>query len=188
MFKRLMKTFFNGQSEVSRGPDESINEHPNFRAVRPNAAAVHYPPQDPGLTCPSAKRMVDSQSEITSKLKLHAAVAPELYSERFATPIQNLAAIVANLPGSASGVFAGEGGMFRASLKWLSTVSGHPMAEYLRVHPLLRNATCSKVAGATSVLPLAALSTRGSTAKHAGSQCESAAMGAGTGCPCRMDP
>jgi hypothetical protein len=117
MFKRLMKTFFNGQSEVSRGPDESINEHPNFRAVRPNAAAVHYPPQDPGLTCPSAKRMVDSQSEITSKLKLHAAVAPELYSERFATPIQNLAAIVANLPGSASGVFAGEGGMFRASLE-----------------------------------------------------------------------
>ncbi len=112
-----MRKLFNGPSEVSPGSDEAVNAHPNFHPVRSNSGAVHYPPQDPGLTCPSAKRMVDSQAEIASKLKLHAAVTPELYAERFATPIHNLAGIVANLPGSASGVFAGEGGMFRASLE-----------------------------------------------------------------------
>ena len=78
---------------------------------------VQYPPQDPGFICPEATDLLRAQADIIGMLKIHAACSPAMFKERYEQPILNLAAYIANLPATASGVFAGEGGLMRACVE-----------------------------------------------------------------------
>lgn len=79
--------------------------------------AVQYPPQDPGFVLPTTDQLIHAQAELLGMLKTHAAVPPSLYEARYLAPIKALAAHIGNLPATASGVFAGEGGLFRACME-----------------------------------------------------------------------
>lgn len=118
MLKTLIARFLrkppNPAPSVASGANDG---HIEIKPVRQHQGAVHYPPQDPGLDCPTTQEMVDSQADIISKLRLHAANPPAMFSERFLTPITNLAMLLGNLPGTASGVYAGEGGLYRACVE-----------------------------------------------------------------------
>lgn len=80
-------------------------------------AVVQYPPQDPGLVLPTVAEMMIAQEKIIGMLRIHSAERPEKFLELYLDPIQNVAKHIANLPGSASGVFGGEGGLFRACVE-----------------------------------------------------------------------
>lgn len=67
--------------------------------------------------CRPADDLVLGQAEILNMLRIHSAAKEAVFQQRFEEPLRRLAAYVSNLPGSASGVFAGEGGLFRASME-----------------------------------------------------------------------
>lgn len=69
------------------------------------------------MLCPRPQEMLESQQKIIGQLRIHAASTPSLFQDRFIEPITAYANLVANLPGSASSIFSGEGGLFRAGLE-----------------------------------------------------------------------
>lgn len=80
-------------------------------------STVQYPPQDPGFQLSDASALLEAQGDLLAMLKTHAAVSPLLYQSRFLGPIESLARHIGNLPATSSGVFAGEGGLFRACIE-----------------------------------------------------------------------
>lgn len=92
-----------------------VTSHPQGQASR--GQPVVYPPQDPGLVCRSADDLLLGQAEILNMLRIHSAAKHAVFQQRFEEPLRRLAAYVSNLPGSASCAFAGEGGLFRASIE-----------------------------------------------------------------------
>lgn len=85
--------------------------------IRAAVGGVQYPPQDPGFVCPNPENLIAAQSDVMGMLRTHAACPTAHFDERYRLPILNLAEYIANLPGSPSGVFAGEGGLFRACVE-----------------------------------------------------------------------
>jgi hypothetical protein len=76
-----------------------------------------YPPDDRGLPLRSIEDLLKGNETIIGRLKLHAAASPTQYEVRYLTPIKNLASLINTLPGTASSMFAGEGGLLRACLE-----------------------------------------------------------------------
>lgn len=79
--------------------------------------AVQYPPQDPGFECAEAVSLVEAQHGIMAMLRMHAASDIALFRTRYEQPVLNVAEYISNLPGTSSGVFAGEGGLLRACIE-----------------------------------------------------------------------
>lgn len=115
MFKTFINKVFSHSKPAVVTP--FIETSLKFVPPKTSGRAVQYPPQDPGFVCTDAVELVTSQGEIMGMLKMHAASTPTLYKERYEQPIINLSEHVANLPGSSSGVFAGEGGLMRACVE-----------------------------------------------------------------------
>lgn len=76
-----------------------------------------YPPDDPGLSLGDVEHLLAGNESLLSRLRLHAAADPARFEARYLGPIRRLAEHISILPGTASGLFAGEGGLFRASLE-----------------------------------------------------------------------
>lgn len=76
-----------------------------------------YPPVDQGLPVSTPQGLLAANAELIDRLRLHAATDPDTFRERFERPLLNLAEQINSLPATASGLFAGEGGLFRASLE-----------------------------------------------------------------------
>ena len=76
-----------------------------------------YPPDDQGLPLRSVEALLKGNETIIGRLKIHAAASPTQYEVRYLTPIKNLASLINTLPGTASSMFAGEGGLLRACLE-----------------------------------------------------------------------
>lgn len=114
MLKTFVKRIFDRPNAGTAVPVvESISFSPPTSAGR----VVQYPPQDPGFVCMDGVQLLGAQSDIIAMLKLHAASTPALYLERYEQPILNLSEYISNLPGTSSGVFAGEGGLMRACVE-----------------------------------------------------------------------
>ncbi len=82
-------------------------------AVQPPA----YPPVDQGLPVSTPEGLLAANAELIDRLRLHAATDVDTFRERFEVPLLNLAEQINALPATSSGLFAGEGGLFRASLE-----------------------------------------------------------------------
>jgi conjugal transfer pilus assembly protein TraI len=78
---------------------------------------LRYPPVDRGLQVMQPDAILASNSELMHRLNLHAAQEQAQFELRFVGPLQRLAAFVNVLPGTATGVFSGETGLFRAALE-----------------------------------------------------------------------
>lgn len=76
-----------------------------------------YPPADTGLSVLPADAILAANHELITRLHLHAATDAEQFERRFKAPLRRLAAHVNTLPATSSGLFAGEMGLFRASLE-----------------------------------------------------------------------
>lgn len=113
MLKQIFSKFFRQPLQTAEIQVRAATVAVPIRSAR----ALQYPPQDPGFSCTEAVELVEAQSDIIAMLKIHAASAPAHFKVRYEQPIINLAEYIANLPGTASGVFAGEGGLFRAGVE-----------------------------------------------------------------------
>lgn len=78
---------------------------------------IHYPPKDPGLVLVNQDALLNGQAELIRALRIHCAVPEPLFDTKYLGPVRRMAATVSSLPGSPNGVFAGSGGLFRASLE-----------------------------------------------------------------------
>lgn len=76
-----------------------------------------YPPVDQGLPVSTPQALLAANAELIDRLRLHSATDTDTFRERFERPLLNLAEQINSLPATASGLFAGEGGLFRASLE-----------------------------------------------------------------------
>ncbi|MDP3172504.1 MAG: MobH family relaxase [Polaromonas sp.] len=76
-----------------------------------------YPPDDPGLPIRDAEYLLNGNSQILGRLKLHAATSDAHFDQRFIKPLERLAEHISALPATSSGLFSGEGGLFCASIE-----------------------------------------------------------------------
>lgn len=79
--------------------------------------AIVYPPRDPGLPVEDVTGLFDGQAELIAMMRIHAAESPTVFEQRFHGPIRRMAEYVNSLPGSASDLFAGSGGLVRAGVE-----------------------------------------------------------------------
>lgn len=86
-------------------------------AVPQRKVQTLYPPQDPGLPLSSVQHILDGNTELLDRIKLHAATDTARYARRYQKPIERLAEHINALPATPSSLFSGEGGLFRASLE-----------------------------------------------------------------------
>lgn len=83
----------------------------------PGASPLRYPPRDQGLPLLSANELLGANQDLVDRLRLHAAVPPTVFQERFVDPLTRLAEHINVMPATASGLFSGEMGLFRAALE-----------------------------------------------------------------------
>lgn len=76
-----------------------------------------YPPDDQGLPLRTIEELLAGNESLIARIRLHAASEVDRFETRFLNPITNLANQINSLPGSASSLFSGEGGLLRASLE-----------------------------------------------------------------------
>lgn len=84
-------------------------------AGRPEA--LRYPPADAGLILIEPAAVVEANDDLVRRLRTHAAMDAKAFDERFLQPLQRLASFINVLPATASGLFSGEMGLFRAALE-----------------------------------------------------------------------
>ena len=61
--------------------------------------------------------VVEANEDLVRRLRTHAAMDADVFEERFLQPLRRLAAYINVLPATASGLFSGEMGLFRAALE-----------------------------------------------------------------------
>jgi conjugal transfer pilus assembly protein TraI len=61
--------------------------------------------------------VVDANEDLVRRLRTHAAMDADVFEERFLQPLKRLAGYINVLPATASGLFSGEMGLFRAALE-----------------------------------------------------------------------
>jgi hypothetical protein len=76
-----------------------------------------YPPEDQGLPLQDTMHLIEGNESLISRVRLHAATDRDKFELRFLSPIRNLAELINTLPGTSSSLFAGPGGLLRASLE-----------------------------------------------------------------------
>lgn len=81
------------------------------------ADAPRYPPADRGLAVRSPEVILQANKDLVERLRLHAATDDVLFQERFIGPLTRLAEYINVLPASATSLFSGEMGLFRASFE-----------------------------------------------------------------------
>lgn len=79
--------------------------------------ARRYPPQDGGFALLDPTKILATNEDILKRLRLHAALPEDAFRGRFLGPLERLASHVNVLPASATSLFSGELGLFRASLE-----------------------------------------------------------------------
>lgn len=80
-------------------------------------AKTIYPPNDPGLTILDPEDLIKGNADIIQRLRIHAATDPDKFEKRFLGPIRELGRHINSLPATASDLYAGEGGLFRACVE-----------------------------------------------------------------------
>lgn len=85
------------------------------KAVQP--AKTIYPPNDPGLNILDPEDLIKGNADIIQRLRIHAATDPDKFEKRFLGPIRELGRHINSLPATASDLYAGEGGLFRACVE-----------------------------------------------------------------------
>ena len=89
-------------------------------AARVDTVAVRvpvYPPIDPGIDVLAVEHLIDSQSQLMSRIRTVAGGADDEFNEMYMSVIRNLAAYVHLLPASKLETHTGAGGLFRLSLE-----------------------------------------------------------------------
>lgn len=85
------------------------------KAAQP--AKTIYPPNDPGLNILDPEDLIKGNADIIQRLRIHAATDPDKFEKRFLGPIRELGRHINSLPATASELYAGEGGLFRACVE-----------------------------------------------------------------------
>ena len=101
------------------GKDQEIKSKADALKSEPVKPLVHasYPPRHDAIPIASAAELLEAQSDLLRRIKLHAATLSNHYAERFETPIQNLATYISNIPASKDSIYGGPGGLFRACVE-----------------------------------------------------------------------
>ncbi|MBC5767620.1 TraI domain-containing protein [Ramlibacter albus] len=99
----------------SAAPTEAVTSQPARAAG--SSARLQYPPADTGLPILDASEILSANQQLLTRLHLHAAVEEAQFERRFRAPLRRLAEHINTLPATASGLFAGEMGLFRACLE-----------------------------------------------------------------------
>lgn len=86
-------------------------------AVAVAPSPLRYPPADTGLQLVSVDAMMAANEDLVMRLRLHAAMPEEQFAIRFLAPLQRLASHINVLPATATDLFSGEMGLFRAALE-----------------------------------------------------------------------
>lgn len=81
------------------------------------ASVPRYPPADLGLALRSPQAILDANADLVDRLRLHAATDEAQFQTRFVGPLLRLAEFVNVVPATATTLFSGEMGLFRASLE-----------------------------------------------------------------------
>lgn len=79
--------------------------------------SLRYPPADAGLLLMEPAAVVEANDDLIKRLRTHAAMDAAVFGERFLQPLERLAGYINVLPATASGLFSGEMGLFRAALE-----------------------------------------------------------------------
>jgi hypothetical protein len=79
--------------------------------------ALRYPPADAGLAVRAPREIVEANADLLERLRLHAATDPTQFQARFGGPLLRLAEQINVLPATATSLFSGEMGLFRACLE-----------------------------------------------------------------------
>lgn len=86
-------------------------------AVPAAASGLRYPPADLGMAVRTPQDILAANSDLIDRLRLHAATDEALFETRFVEPLLRLAGYINVLPATATGLFSGEMGLFRAALE-----------------------------------------------------------------------
>ena len=121
MLNRLLSLF---QGTPVEAPARKTSPASQSQAVRRRAGAAPavkvapmYPPDDQGLELRTAEDILQSNDDLIKRLRLHAAAQEDVFRKRYVEPMYRLADHINVLPGSASSLFAGEGGLIRACME-----------------------------------------------------------------------
>lgn len=102
-----------GSEGTAEQAKPSVSHAP--KAVQP--AKTIYPPNDPGLNILDPEDLIKGNADIIQRLRIHAATDPDKFEKRFLGPIRELGRHINTLPATASDLYAGEGGLFRACVE-----------------------------------------------------------------------
>lgn len=83
---------------------------------QPQAKTI-YPPNDPGLYIIDPEELIKGNADLIQRLRIHAATDPDKFEKRFLGPIRELGRHINSMPATASDLYAGEGGLFRACVE-----------------------------------------------------------------------
>lgn len=83
----------------------------------PKVMGLIYPPKDPGIPINTIEECLAAQSDLVRRLRIHVAQDPKLFAQRFAKPLENMAAWVSTMPATQQDLFSGPGGLFRACVE-----------------------------------------------------------------------
>lgn len=81
------------------------------------ASVPRYPPADLGLTVRTPQAILAANSDLIDRLRLHAATDEAQFEVRFLGPLLRLAEFINVVPATATSLFSGEMGLFRAALE-----------------------------------------------------------------------
>lgn len=99
--------------EASSPPPAAVAATP-----RPNTGDMpRYPPADTGLVPRNPQEILQANADLLERLRLHAATGPAQFQSRFVGPLLRLAEHINVLPATATTLFSGEMGLFRACLE-----------------------------------------------------------------------
>jgi hypothetical protein len=86
-------------------------------AVPQATESLRYPPADVGFLVRRPEEILAANQDLLRRLQLHAAVDADVFETRFVAPLRRLAEHINVLPATATELFSGEMGLFRAALE-----------------------------------------------------------------------